>query len=130
MLLTHPFAVDGHLRVRVDTKVGDLRNILHTFHIRRITTSAEDASNARLGIHVVGSDQCAGGVTCEGNDLCGDGLSWGERQCPNVSDKVTSGLRISREISGTSRRRRSLRCWEPQILSSNELARRGRYGLV
>lgn len=50
---THPFAVDGHLSVRVDTEMGYLWDVSHTLHVRRVAAGTEDTGNLGLGIYVV-----------------------------------------------------------------------------
>ena len=69
---TYPLAVDGHLGVRINTQMSDLRDIPYTLHVRRIAPCAEDTRDACLRVHVVRRDECPGGVACKRDELCGN----------------------------------------------------------
>lgn len=72
---THPLAVDGHFRIRVQSQILDLSNLTHTLHIRRITSRPENDSDLGTRVDVVGGDEGSGGVVDEGGQLNGD-LLW------------------------------------------------------
>ena len=60
----HPFTVDRHVHVGVDAQVRDLGDVPYALHVRGVATSAENASNAGLGVHVVRRDKRARSITC------------------------------------------------------------------
>ena len=80
--LTYPFAVDCHLHVRVESEACDLGNVANALHVRGIAARTEDASNTRLGVHVVRRDERARGITCQRDDFRRDGLL--SRRCQHA----------------------------------------------
>ena len=68
---THPLAVDGHLHVRIDPKFGDLGDVADPLHVRGVAAGTEDASDSRLGVHVVRRNERPRRVARKGDNFRG-----------------------------------------------------------
>ena len=64
-VITHPFAIDGHVRIVVDSQVLDFRDGPNALHIRGITASTEDHRDTRLRVDVRRSNERSGSVIDE-----------------------------------------------------------------
>lgn len=71
---THPLAVDGNLRLRVNVKACHFGNVANTFHVRSIAPSPKDARDLRRRVDIVRGDQRTSCVACERHHLSRDVL--------------------------------------------------------